>query len=192
MLPRGEPAELELDANVPAPSSAAQTAATTHAAPLAAVDDWELDEELRHVQRLLGPWSEDPLADESGLLRADTADARFGHRAGATPTGYLVPRRRGSKFLGFLAGLVMLAGMSALSCGGALMCWGLWQHRDDLWRLGVPLLVVGQLGISVSLALMLDKSRAEGRAAESGVARLDQQLDRISRRLSPPKMPSRG
>ena len=81
---------------------------------------------------------------------------------------------------------VLSLGVAAFVCGGVLMTWSIVAGRQELWSTGIPVLLVGQIGLLVGLILQLDRLWHENRHTAAKVERLDHQLheSRASRRNS--------
>ena len=72
--------------------------------------------------------------------------------------------------------------MMAFGCGGSLLAWGLWTARPELWMLGIPTALVGQVLLLVGLVLQLDSLRDNTNAAQAKLRQVDQQLQLAARR----------
>lgn len=59
-------------------------------------------------------------------------------------------------------GAVSLA-VAALSCGGVLACWAIYGHRPELWNLGLPVLIGGQVALALAAMLASDGPRTGDR-----------------------------
>jgi hypothetical protein len=168
---------------------------------------WELNEQLRHVERVLqagrlrgvelatGPWLRfDParpwsvgssLQTRPPLSASAPATGAINQFPSSIPTA-----AKTAPALGTAASLVIwLAlglGMAALACGVVLAGWGIATHRDELWNMGLPIAMVGQLGLVAGLLLQLLLSRREARPAkiEHPAAELEAQLAALEQRLN--------
>lgn len=180
---------------------------------LPSIDDWELDEQLKHVERMLAafrpPASRQQTASSldvgmSTSRRTDEAIERPAEKV-ATPEKKEPPQ----SFASFLVWLMVTAGWVALACGGALTGWGWYIHRDDFWNLGLPILFGGQLGLLVGLMLQLlltlraagQKEKIEepepvhepvrpaihaaGSEVDQRLARMQRQIDGFTQRFDP-------
>jgi hypothetical protein len=169
---------------------------------LPSIDDWELDEQLKHVERLLATFrppsarQNNPLSHDQNVgiaLRVDASDTKATERP-ATPTP-TEPRRT---IWSSLVWLTVAASWTALACGGALTGWGWYIHRDDFWNLGLPILFGGQLGLLVGLMFQLlitvrgsDAKQATEvvgekpvpPASHTGPSDVDQRLARMQRQI---------
>lgn len=120
------------------------------------LDDWDLDEELRHIGRLLLGPSAQP---EAKRFRLDAAHALAAPH-GVSPAGSVLAAAgtkpsvaRGNAFLTWAA---LLLGTMSVFCGGALVLWSWVVSRPDLWRIGQPVALAGVVGLVIALVLQLD------------------------------------
>lgn len=100
------------------------------ASPLLELDGWELEEQLRHVERVLAG----PAGRSAGL------------------PGHVTPCRPGL-LVTLLAWIGLAAGLATLACGSVLSTWGVVAARDDLWRIGMPVALIGQFALLAGLVL---------------------------------------
>jgi hypothetical protein len=56
------------------------------------------------------------------------------------------------------------------------MIWSIVAGRQELWSMGIPVLLAGQIGLLVGLILQLDRLWHENRHTAAKVDRLDHQL----------------
>lgn len=149
-------------------------------------DDWEFDEQLREIGRALravAPTVGTPRDDESGdppvgktpRRRFDPAhpDARAPHTN--LPIETPEPRAVGSG-LGGLAWAALSLGTMGLVCGGILLGWSIWTDRADLWAVGLPIALAGQIGLVVGLLCQLDRVWHDHRRAARKLDEVDQKL----------------
>lgn len=153
-----------LEAAAPTPDLATQldepaTDAALDGLP-AAVDTWELEQRLKRIKRLtavaeaaaprdgmlLAGWRIDPAEPARAL--ADSG-SRFGNESRS------VAEPAGGAWLSFFAWSALAAGVSAFTCGSVLSVWSFVAGRDDLWSIGLPTLIAGQLILVIGLALQL-------------------------------------
>lgn len=126
-------------------------------------DAWEAEEKLRHIGRMLRSGSA-----RRKLQRHEPPRFRTDHSHGE-PQGWHAPiaakRRkaapRAKADVG--AGGAMLVwtsvslGIMALACGGVLMAWSLLGTRPELWNVGLPIAILGQIALVLGLILQLDR-----------------------------------
>lgn len=107
--------------------------------PLSKIESWEFDEDLLHMQRLLRRFDEAATRSEAATAAPPPALPRETHLIAALSR--------------FVAGLALLAGMTALACGIALLAWSWRGQRPDLFMPGLLSAVGGQCGLLLGLAL---------------------------------------
>jgi hypothetical protein len=143
-------------------------------------DDWELEEDLRHLGRKLG----------CGHARTDPAHPTCPQQHGRIERGHGRPagwhyapaarpaaqRRRGSWLTVLVVWLAVSLGMMAFVCGGVLVGWSVWSGRQELWNIGLPLALGGQVALLLGLLLQLDRVRQDNRQAASKLDNVDEQL----------------
>ncbi len=60
-------------------------------------------------------------------------------------------------FISTLIWAALSLGTAALACGGILLGWSLATGRNELWTVGLPIAVGGQISLSIGLVLQLDR-----------------------------------
>lgn len=147
--------------------------------PLA--DNWEIGEQLRHIERVLRidkSGRQPPAEKEGRRLRLDAAHTEHPQRH-KPPKGKKSRRKasagRGS-WLGALAWTMLSLGSMALACGGVLLAWSAATGRDDLWTLGTPIVLVGQLVLLAGFILQLDRLWQNSREASAKLEHVDRRL----------------
>lgn len=125
---------------------------------LAELDDWELGEQLRHVERLLAMARPADSPTPPHFPWGDAAHAPPGPypvRGGAGGVVALTPLRAAR----LLAWCALALGLAAVVCGAVLMAMAQLRGRSDLWGVGIPLFAVGQLGLVIGLVCEADLAR---------------------------------
>jgi len=159
-------------------------------------DSWELDERLRHIGRVLRP--EDPesesgrAAREQEVVRLDAAHRgpsgwHLPEPQPAAPsgkpsrkTGADKPRARSSfSLLAAIAWTILLLSTTAIVCGGVLMVWSLVGARPELWSIGLPVALGGQVALLVGLVLQMDRLREDNRSAAERLHSVDEKLHEL-------------
>ncbi len=147
-------------------------------------DGWEMDEQLRHIERVLTAnrlRGEPAAAGEQEVSRADWpqagAPAWHVHPA-SRPARRPLPRKpaRQGFVLGLLIGTALTLGPLAVVGGGALLGWSLWTGRQDLWAFAAPTAMGGQIVVLLGLVLQLNRLGRESRQAAGKLDRLDQDI----------------
>ena len=83
---------------------------------------------------------------------------------------------RGDSVVSKVPWAVLSLGVAAFTFGSVLMSWSIVAGRPELWSTGIPVLLVGQIGLLVGLILQLDRLWHENRHTAAKVERLDHQL----------------
>jgi hypothetical protein len=154
-------------------------------------DGWEIEEQLRHAFRVLrstrtGTNQEAPA--DGPKFRVDA-----GHRV---PAPHAKKARRASRRIdrpaaakrrqtpasggGLLAALVWLAlslGTMAFGCGLALLGWSAYAHSQELWTIGAPIILGGQIALVLGLVLQLERIWRDSRRAAARLEVVDEQID---------------
>ncbi|HZL91780.1 MAG TPA: hypothetical protein VFB96_25640 [Pirellulaceae bacterium] len=147
------------------------------------VDEWEAESELRRVERLIAVLRQSHERDAGEMPSAEcrmqsdqNANSAFCTRPSALkqPANSPSAERAG---LGVWACLTL--GLMAFVCGGVLVIWSFAADRADLWSLGLPLTLAGQVGLVLGLLLQLDGVSQSSRRTEATLTELDSQLDQL-------------
>ena len=145
-------------------------------------DDWEFDEQLREIGRLLRaavPTAATQPGDnglaEAPRLRFDAPHPVAGAPHMALPVEPADPKPSGSG-LGSLAWAALSLGTMGLVCGGILLGWSIWADRADLWSVGLPIALGGQIGLVVGLLCQLDRVWHDHRRAARKLDEVDRKL----------------
>jgi hypothetical protein len=178
----GESFVLDRPQPVEMPIAAAATVVRPRSSRLALVsgtrmpalyDDWEVDEQLRHIGRVLAVDS-DEATEPKLITRIDDA-----HTPAPAPhqrpdwTGRVggmlrkVETVQSQGILPALTWLAMLLGTMAIVCGGVLVAWSWLGERPELWRIGQPVALGGVCSLVLGLALQLDRHWQERRTARA-------------------------
>jgi hypothetical protein len=147
-------------------------------------DGWEVEEKLRHIYRTLKA-GRVSLGDTSAAHRREAsrfdlphADAPAWHAAADRPAER--KRKVESGHRGALQGvftwLVLSLGTTSFVCGGILLGWSLATGRQELWNIGLPAALAGQVALLIGLVLQLDRLWRENREAAAKLDDVDNQL----------------
>lgn len=174
---------LVLAAGGESPASAASTAknalevAEIAAAPdllglPAAFDSWELEQRLKRAKRLVNSAEATASRDGASIagLRVDPAQRAAGQGEREARLGDKCDSGRtlGDEWFSFFAWSALAGGLAAFTCGGVLTGWSIAAGRDELWTIGLPTLIGGQLTLVLGLILQLHAAwRAKMPGAES-------------------------
>jgi len=156
---------------------------STPQAPPAAWDDWEAEEKLQRAERLFRTVSPSAKNDASPspAWRIDMPAAEHSRMDAPSfshwpPSSYgpgwpYTPgpeaRAKSDGWLGVLAQVVIAVGLMALACGSVLLVWSLAAGRNELWNLGLPLALGGQVVVLAGgLAALYHGRRRTAHAAQ--------------------------
>lgn len=144
--------------------------------PPPAVDDWQGEADLRHAERLLAVLRQS--SDCSPAQTSADAAMRFDEIvAPSHPPSEVHNLQAWSS--GLAAWACLTLGLMAFVCGGVLLAWSFLADRGDLWSLGLPLTLAGQVGLVLGLLLQLDGLSQSSRRTEQTLTELDGQLDEL-------------
>lgn len=146
-------------------------------------DGWELDEELRHIQRILAVEKTASAPARSSMdfyTRLDPGHrtpAPWGGRA-SKPT---VQRRDAEAttvgWLSTLISIVLSTGLMAFAFGGVLLVWSFVTGRQDLWTFGMPIAMAGQIVLLMGFILQMDRLWHDNRNTAAKLEHVDERLD---------------
>jgi hypothetical protein len=152
-------------------------------------DGWEIDEQLRHVRRVL-----DSVPDLGKKFDKPPAQPKFRLDAGhGVPDGHLKRARRSTRktrrarpaakrhaprnrVLAVLAWTALWLGTTGSVCGLILIGWSMATGRRELWSVGTPIILAGQIFLILGLVLELDRIWRDGRWAGDRLKTVDEQL----------------
>jgi hypothetical protein len=120
-------------------------------APLSAFDTWELEEQLRHVDRILsGARFSTQVDDQTCEIRR--ADQAMPARS-VSPAASATSARRGRTRV---AWMIVSFGAAALAAGIVLLCAGAFLGRSAWQSIGLPITLLGQVGLLLGMMMQLD------------------------------------
>ena len=149
-------------------------------------DDWELDEQLRHIERVLTHaelLSEQSRGGVSRLARVDQPhDSSFKRHLRPAE-----PHSRSRRAIKSSAGAAatwaaLLLGTMAFFCGGILLAWSMFAGRNELWTVGLPIALGGQIALLTGLVMQLDRIFHDNRDTSAKLERVDARLDQLTDR----------
>ncbi|MCX7426784.1 MAG: hypothetical protein NTW96_14295 [Planctomycetia bacterium] len=152
------------------------------AGPLTIYDGWEVDEELRHIGRVLGKSPANQAADPANSTRRfdpSHAAPSGAHRPEKRPVRRRVKTRFADTLAPLLGWTTLFAGFTALICGGVLLGWSWFGGRTDLWSVGLPIALAGVIGLLVAFILQLDRLGSASRETVAKLDQVDSQLDEL-------------
>jgi len=147
------------------------------------LDSWEMDEELRHIHRVLAPQAP-PAATAPTLgpftpTRLDAAHVgrlRWNYPAMRQLIGQRLSSRTPAGWLAALVSFVLSIGLMAFAFGGVLLTWSLFTGRQDLWTIGMPIALVGQIVLLMGFILQMDRLWSDNRDTAAKLEHVDERL----------------
>ncbi|MEN6449555.1 MAG: hypothetical protein ABFC96_03605 [Thermoguttaceae bacterium] len=151
--------------------------------PAPAYDGWELGEQLRDIERALKTAKSPGRKSESPAnARPIRLDSPHGVMPPHVPLAKPSPRRprvvapsRGKATVA-ATWLAVALGTIGFVCGGILLSWSLVAGRHELWTIGLPTALGGQILLLVGLVFQLDRLWRENREAAAKLDNVDEQL----------------
>lgn len=149
------------------------------------IDAWEMDEDLEHIHRVLAPDAGDGEprrgTTESGrYFRVDAA------HQGPEPWHKPLTRklaalrspqpRKPEPLLPLVTWGVLSLGLMAIVCGGVLLGWSVISGRDNLWSIGMPIALGGQVVLLLGFILQLDRLWHDSRSTANKLDTFDERL----------------
>lgn len=150
-------------------------------------DGWELDQQLQHIERLLNS-AEGGSGRSQPVGQQQVARLDLGHTG---PTAWHLPLaakaarqgksapRRSSAAQAVLTWIALSLGTTTFVCGGILLGWSVVAERQELWTLGLPIALVGQVALLVGLVLQLDRLWRDNRHAAAKLDDVDEQIHEL-------------
>ena len=150
--------------------------------PPVELEDWEFEEDLRSVERLMRSLRAsgvlDPDADSSTHNVDAAHDSLAGTHSDDTKDRPAKPEHRTTRpLISFVAWSMLSLGLMAFACGSVLLGWSFVEGRANLWTLGLPLTLGGQAFLLIGLLFQLENLWESNRETTSTLNELDEQLD---------------
>ncbi len=149
-------------------------------------DVWELDQNYRQLQARVGNWKRVGRPNKRAVRQSTSRSLRrtdAGHDLGAPHKR----RSRAAEKSSYLGWTLLSLGVIAFACGGALLGWSLVEHyldvgiQADLWNLGIPPIVAGQVVLLLGLVLQLERISHNSRNAVRQLDQVGSQLHELER-----------
>jgi hypothetical protein len=147
------------------------------AAPRMPDEDWQLEADVRSLERMLSGLRQARVdaASAVGPAHFPAVDSRPAGLGGVQHTAADAPKSNLATWA------VLSIGVSVLACGGVLLALSLAHEREDLWSLGLPLALAGQAALILGLVLQLDGLWQTSRQNAHSLLVLDDELSRLRR-----------
>jgi hypothetical protein len=158
-------------------------------------EGWDLEERLRRVERLLridrgshgiGSGSQRKGDCHQRAIRIDAAhDAGPQWHFPKAAKAKAARKQAGSRAatgprMPVLTWTALTLGLMAFTCGGVLLGWSAATERQDLWTIGMPIAVAGQVVLLIGLVLQLDRLWHDTRHNARKLHHVDEQLQDLN------------
>lgn len=146
-------------------------------------DAWELDEELRHIQRILALEETAAAAARSPMdffTRLDPAHHAAPSWGGERTQRFAQRQDPEAVAVGWLSALISIVlsvGLMAFAFGGVLLVWSFVTSRQDLWTFGMPIAMGGQIVLLMGFILQMDRLWHDNRSTAAKLEHVDERLD---------------
>jgi hypothetical protein len=100
-------------------------------------------------------------------------------RSAVPPTASKDALKPPSPHIDWLCWLVIASGLMLFVCGGILVVWSIVAGRDELWRIGVPITLIGQATLVIGGALQVETLWKSNRQTNHAIERLGGELERL-------------
>lgn len=144
-------------------------------------DRWETEERLRHIGRVLHPHIRPsgmckPSQQRKARIHPPHAKTFGLHRKERKRVPARVRKAPGDPGMALAVWAAISLGVMLLACGGILLGWSVLAHRTELWSMGFPIAVAGQVLLLFGLVFQLDRLWNHNRDAAAKLDDVDQQL----------------
>ncbi len=154
---------------------------------LAGYDGWELGQQLHDVQRALqtadggNRGRQAVYRQEAARLDPPHAGSSPWHPAAAGKSAHLNQPHdaKSPGVLGVLTWAALSLGTMAFACGGILLGWSIVTDRTELWTVGMPIALGGQIALLVGLILQFERLWHDSRRASAKLDTVDKQLHEL-------------
>jgi hypothetical protein len=137
-------------------------------------DAWEWDE-LREANRAVHVWGPKPPAEQAGIPQFDMATA-LPRVVANGPRVKKKQRPQRSRRFAYISWTTISLGIMACVFGGILLTWSFLTDRAELWSLGLPFAIGGQVALALGLVLQLDGLWQSNHEAAESLSQFDEQL----------------
>jgi hypothetical protein len=152
--------------------------------PLQECDTWELEERLRHIERVLRIDKSEGIAGPSSppgdgiRIRIDGSHQQpIRHRRARSKKKRTKQSPRPGRWLSTTTWGVLLLGVMTLACGGVLLGWSVVCGIEHLWSIGVPIALAGQILLLMGFVLQIDRLWHESSDTAAKLDDVDHRLD---------------
>lgn len=141
-------------------------------------EDWQLEAELRYVERLAQAWKDAPPAESVAFPNENLQGFAESERPARETASDADATGHKPRFAGLAWGALSVGVMSFV-CGGVLLAWSAIAGRSELWSIGLPITLFGQAGLILGLVLQLESLWQTNRATSQTLSALDGELHEL-------------
>jgi hypothetical protein len=134
-------------------------------------EDWQIEADIRSVQRLIDSLRRTRLDASAGMAGPHLPPA-------ADPAAVLDRPIPPTPRTNLAAWTLLSLGLAVFACGAVLLAWSLIAEREDLWPIGLPLALAGQAVLIVGLVFQLEVVWQSNRQTAATLSALDGELVR--------------
>lgn len=146
-------------------------------------DAWEWDE-LREANRAVQTWGTKSPPEQALASSAFEGSLTLPRAASRTRQKNTRVERPRSRHVAYFSWTTLSLGVMACVFGGVLLTWSFLTDRAELWSLGLPFAIGGQVALVLGLVLQLDGLWQSNHEAAESLSNLDEQLVELRRATS--------
>ncbi len=146
------------------------------------LEDWEFEETIRQAQQLLRSVTDEPSpgwghrsTERTNSIRKPPVDRRVQVESETSDP----PRAEQARPSGTWPWVMLAFGLGVFACGAALMGLSLAKGSPQLWQLGLPMVLGGQLAVLFVVTWQLDVVWLSNRATFVALHCVDEQLRQL-------------
>jgi hypothetical protein len=145
---------------------------------------WQDSDDLDQIGRTLHEdarqWPRRSAPRHNTPHQADSSGWHAGWLAEEQRAASLTVSRRPGRRVARSIGPIILLSMTALACGGSLLVWSVVGGRADLWDLGFPIALAGQIALAVGVVLQLERIWIENRHLDGKLDAVDSHVKQLT------------
>jgi len=155
--------------------------------PSRPTDEWDQEFQLEDIGRAVRVDRPQVGEGKEGLFyqyhRLDAAHdspaGRHSEAANRLASGQSPQPDAGFAFLSLLIWSALLLGLMTFVCGGVLLAWSILGGREELWSIGLPITLAGQIALLIGLVLQLDRLWHDHRNTAAKLDHFDEELNEL-------------
>jgi hypothetical protein len=144
-------------------------------------EQWQVDQDVRQLQARIAPWQDANQSTHPFETSASREPRWQAHASHAAPPRPHARAPRHATRSAIVPRITVWLGLAAFTFGAGLLVWSFVEDRLELWTVGVPLVIGGQIALLLGLALQLERVWQNSRDAVRKLQLVDSQLHRLER-----------